>query len=367
MRRNNLLSAIAGIVAILGARASLAQPAPAAAPELRVGVFEAPPYSMKNEKGEWRGLTVELWKRLATQMGARYRFVPTSEDGVLEALASGGLDTAAGPISATLERQRVVDFSLSYLETGLAMAVRRRGRVERLVDLFRTLFASEASHVLTAIGVLTVLFGALVWLVERRRNPQFPNSPPAGVGAGVWWAGVTTAGVGYGDKVPITVGGRLLALLWMLISIVLIVVLTASMTASLATAEFARGAGVDALRHLTVGALDGSASADFLRRSGVERKLYPSFDRTLDALARHEVDAVMFTENILRYYAARAKKDSIELVPQVFMPVRLAFPLPDGSPIRAQLNRALRETLANPDWRDLRDTYLGPGKTVNTP
>jgi len=322
---------------------------------------------MKNAKGEWRGLTVDLWKQLASQMGVRYRFVPTSEDGILEALASGRLDTAAGPIGATLERQRIVDFSQSYLETGLAMAVRRRSRLERLVDLFRTLVTSGASHVLAAIGVLTVLFGASVWLAERRRNPQFPNGPSAGIGSGVWWAGVTTAGVGYGDKVPITLAGRLLALLWMLVSVVLVVVLTAAMTASLATTEFARGAGTDALRHLTVGALNGSASADFLRRSGVSRRLYPSFERTLGALARHEVDAVMFTENILRYYAARANHDSIELVPQIFMPESLAFPLPDGSPIRAALNRALRQTLADPDWRDLRDSYLGSGGTAEAP
>jgi ABC-type amino acid transport substrate-binding protein len=360
LHRRNILPAVVGLFATFSAGASLAQQrTPASVLELRAGVFEAPPYSTKNAKGEWRGLTVDLWKQLAAQMGVHYRFVPTSEQEVLEALSSGRLDTAVGPIGATLERQRVVDFSQSYLETGLAMAVRRRGRLERLIDLFRALWSSEASHVLAAISVLTVLFGVLVWLAERRRNPEFPKNPPAGIGSGVWWAGTTTTGVGYGDKVPITLRGRLLALLWMLISIVLVALLTASTTARLATAELARGTTIDAMRHLTVGALDGSASADFLRRSGVARRLYPSFEGALDALARREVDAIMFTENILRYYAARAKHDPIELVPQIFMPESLAFPLPDGSPIRAPLNRALRQTLANPDWRDLRDSYLG--------
>src|SRR5262249_521606 len=250
---------------------------------------------------------------------------------------------------------------------GLAMAVRRRGRLERLVDLFRTLLSSEASHVLAAIVVLTVLFGALVWVVERRRNPEFPRDLPAGIGSGVWWAGPTPSRVGCGGKVPIRVGGRFLALLWVLVSIVLIVMLTASMTATLATAELARGTTTDAMRHLTVGALNGSASADFLRRSGVARRLYPSFESALDALARHEVDAIMFTENILRYYAARATHDPIEVVPQIFMPNTLAFPLPDGSPIRAALNRALRQTLVNPAWRDLRDAYLGSLRTADAP
>ena len=35
--------------------------------------------------------------------------------------------------------------------------------------------------------------------------------------------------------------------------------------------------------------------------------------------------------------------------------------------LRAALNRALRQTLANPDWRDLRDAYLGSGGTADTP
>jgi ABC-type amino acid transport substrate-binding protein len=28
---------------------------------LRVGVFDAPPFSMRNEDGNWEGLSVELW------------------------------------------------------------------------------------------------------------------------------------------------------------------------------------------------------------------------------------------------------------------------------------------------------------------
>src|SRR5207248_8830215 len=111
--------------------------------------------------------------------------------------------------------------------------------------------------------------GAAVWLAERRRNPQFPVRPAPGIGSGIWWAGVTTSGVGYGDKVPITLRGRVLALIWMLVSLVLTVVLTAALTATLAVAEFGRTWGVEALRHSTVGALDGSAAADFLRRAQV--------------------------------------------------------------------------------------------------
>ncbi len=36
-----------------------------------------------------------------------------------------------------------------------------------------------------------------------------------------------------------------------------------------------------------------------------------------------------------------------------------AFPLPDGSPLRGQLNAALRREMAEAHWRDLKDQYLG--------
>ena len=52
--------------AALGALAAVCAPAQTAAPpanrELVVGVFEAPPYAMKDSSGQWKGFTVDLWK-----------------------------------------------------------------------------------------------------------------------------------------------------------------------------------------------------------------------------------------------------------------------------------------------------------------
>ena len=39
---------------------------------LRVGVFDAPPFSMKNEEGDWEGLSVELWESIARHQGWAY-------------------------------------------------------------------------------------------------------------------------------------------------------------------------------------------------------------------------------------------------------------------------------------------------------
>lgn len=330
--------------------------------ELIVGVFEAPPYAMKDSSGQWTGFTVDLWKTIAGDLRLPYRFEEGTEEGVLKGISERRLDLGTGAFAATMDRERVLDFSHTYLRTGLVVAVRPRTRMDRVITLFRSLIDSEAAHLIGAIALLSIVFGVALWLAERRRNPQFPAAPAAGIGSGAWWAGVTTTGVGYGDKVPITVRGRFIAVLWMLVSLVLIVMLTAGLTATLAVAEFQRGRPQD-LRRSVVGALDGSASADFLRRNQLPHRLYPDFRAVLDALAAKKVNAVMANEAILRHYAARSGGAELEVLPQMFMSEAYAFPFPDGSPLRDPIDSALRRALDGPPYRDLKDRYFGDEAT----
>ena len=71
------------------------------------------------------------------------------------------------------------------------------------------------------LSVLLLIVGALVWLVERKANPkQFSPKVLPGLGDGFWFAGVTLSTIGYGDKAPVTVAGRLISMLWMLVGVV---------------------------------------------------------------------------------------------------------------------------------------------------
>src|SRR5688572_15423921 len=84
----------------------------------------------------------------------------------------------------------------------------------------------------TILGVTSLLlFGCAYaeYFFERSANPgHFAN-----FGEALWWAVVTTTTVGYGDKFPITLGGRFVAGILMLTGIGLIGTLAASFSSAL--------------------------------------------------------------------------------------------------------------------------------------
>jgi voltage-gated potassium channel len=80
---------------------------------------------------------------------------------------------------------------------------------------------------------ITVAAGVLVRLVD---DESFPS-----IGSGLWWAAQTVTTVGYGDHVPMTVAGRLVAVVVMLFGISFLTVITAAITSTFV----ARSRGTD--------------------------------------------------------------------------------------------------------------------------
>ena len=76
----------------------------------------------------------------------------------------------------------------------------------------------------TASIVVTLAAGVLMTVTDHERYPS--------IGSGLWWAVQTTTTVGYGDNVPESVSGRLIAAAVMLFGIGFLTVITASITST---------------------------------------------------------------------------------------------------------------------------------------
>jgi len=63
-------------------------------------------------------------------------------------------------------------------------------------------------------AVLLILSGVIIFILELGRNEEFRD-----VADGWWWAIITFSTTGYGDKVPITLGGRIVAVVTIFVGI----------------------------------------------------------------------------------------------------------------------------------------------------
>jgi len=72
--------------------------------------------------------------------------------------------------------------------------------------------------------VVTVVAGFAMTITDHERYTT--------IGSGLWWAVQTTTTVGYGDNVPQSVAGRLVAAIVMLFGIGFLTVITASITST---------------------------------------------------------------------------------------------------------------------------------------
>jgi voltage-gated potassium channel len=151
-------------------------------------------------------------------------------------------------------------------------------RVEAILKhhgLFRVLIAAAG----------TLFIGA--WLVllfeERAKGSNIHDYPDA-----LWWAIVTVTTVGYGDRFPVTEGGRMVAVILMLVGIGLIGVLTATVASVFikehtdATKDEFKKGHADLGQQLSV---MSDRLADVERRLGATPAEVAAVDATADAEA----------------------------------------------------------------------------------
>lgn len=328
-----------------------ASPAPAGESDvLTVGVKVAPPFVIK-EGNRYTGLAMEVWEAAAAEHHWRYRLQQFDLAGLLAATSDGRIAAGLGAVTATAERERHMDFSHTLVSSGLAIAVARNptpGWRAMLQSLTTPGFLASAG----GLFVVLLIVATLMWAVERRGNPaQFSRRPARGIGAGLWWAGVTAATVGYGDKIPRSLAGRFVALSWMFIALVAVSAFTATITSAL-TVEHLEGRvrSPSDLPYARVATVAGTTSAEWLAEHHIAFTAAASPGQALAELRAGHVDAVVYDAPLLSYLLHRDRRHLLRLLPQTFDRQDYVITLPQGSPLRKPLNETLLTLLQDPQW-----------------
>ena len=327
-----------------------------------VGTKISPPMSFKDQDGNWTGLCIELWKKISLQLGytTEYKEYGTLKE-LLKAVETGEIDVAASSITMTADRDTFMDFSHTFAPAHLGIAVLPMSG-PGWWDAVTRIFSWDFAQAMISLGVLLLITGFVLWIVERRHNKaQFGGPSHKGIGAAFWWSAVTMTTVGYGDKAPITAAGRTIALIWMFASVMVISGFTGAIASSLTIGQMKPAiTNSSQLPYVKVGTLDGSTASQWLSEHLIPYSSYDSTEAGLQALVNREIQAFVNDDLVIRFHVRSHFVDKIVVLTDTFDPGFYALAVPLDSPRLKPIDIALLKELADPQWEMLWRQYIGP-------
>ncbi|MBY5993677.1 transporter substrate-binding domain-containing protein [Ferrimonas balearica] len=330
---------------------------------LSVGSYPCPPFVIEQDDGEYRGLSLLLWQQIAEQLALPYEMAYYELDALLEKVATGELDAGVSCISITPEREARLDFSHSFYETHLAIAVKPRSIGAMIGNLLtnKTLWA-----VLGVVALIAACVGLVYYLLERKVNDKlYTQNSAAGRGVEGFILGllfITKGPFNYYEFHTLT--GRVLTVLLAILTTFFLASVTAALASSLTLGAITSDInGPQDLRGKRVGAKTESTASVYLTDKGIRHREFEDLAALLEALDAGVVQAVVADDAVLKYAlgqaSAEGRFESISVLPYQFERQNYGLVLPDDSPIREELNQALLKVRTSPEWQQALKSYLG--------
>lgn len=328
---------------------------------LKVGVKEAAPFVMKSESGEYSGLNVELWNSIAQQMDVAFEYVEFET--VIQAVnvveRGRKVDICISPLSVTSDRIKRIDFSQPTYISNLVLV--QHDSSENMVWTFiKRIFSVEFISAIGFLFVVLLFVGFILWLFERKRNPEQFRAGIRGVYDGLWWSAVTMTTVGYGDKYPRTIPGKIIAIIWMFAAIIVISSFTASIASSLTLTQL--GSEVKTLNDLQkkkTGTIYSSSTDEFLTNHKIWHKTYYSVDEMINALEAGEIDVILYDEPITRFKMnERGLASDYKMTSEMFFAQYYSFAFPKDSELDEKVNVLLLQELESLEWESKLKKYM---------
>lgn len=307
------------------------------------------------------GAMIDIWEELARRLGVSTDYVRKSTFvELMTAATAGEVDVSLGPLAITEERERTLDLTHPIFHSGLRLAVRQKNDTGFLAAI-RSLLSWKLLGLAAVVLALAILSGHLLWWAERSHNPRsFPPEYPRGVIESIWWIASTIVTGGCDDKHVDGPVGRLIAFAWMIGGIGLLAAFTSVLTATM-TAEQVTGVihGPRDLAGRTVGCQTASvAAACVAQRGGIVRE-YPTVRDALDALSLGMVEAVAGENESLMFMIKQMGGNRLTVVGPIFESFDFGIALPNGSPLREELNTAILQMREDGTRERIREKWLG--------
>lgn len=269
---------------------------------LKVGIAFAPPYVIYTDPAHVSGVCIDLWNQIndSLHIDYEYKFYASINTMSLD-LHNGIIDFTINPFTATGERLDRFRFSIPFYVSNMGIA----SRVEKqnpLMGLFQKIISWKVIRPLLFILFIATIFAVFLWMAERKKNSLQFRPGALGVVDGIWWAFVTMTTVGYGDKIPKTGLGRVLAILWMFFAIGMFFIVSGVVSSELTVTQLqSQVKNTEDLSRCKVGAVYKTGYAETLEKHHIRFVTFNSCWDGLTAVSSGLTDAFVYDEAILKY------------------------------------------------------------------
>jgi polar amino acid transport system substrate-binding protein len=327
--------------------------------KLIVAVKPLEPFVIKRDE-QLEGFSIDLWDAIAKANGwaFEYKFLPTVK-AVLEDVQGGVSDVGIAGISMTDEREQLVDFSYPMFNAGLQIMVPDRA-VSSWQDALKNAFSGDLLRILGLMVGVIIFAAHVIWLVERRIDPNYPRAYFAGVGEGIWRAGINLATGGFGDRAPSTVVGRIVALAWVLFGIILISNFTAAVTTNLTVQQIQGNiSGPNDLYGKRVVTVANTTAGSYLQAQNMAFKGVENVEAAYQLLETGKADALVYDSPVLLYHANTIGRGKLRVVGAIFKREFYGIALQPGSVLRETVNRRMLDFTNGDVYQKMYERWFG--------
>jgi ABC-type amino acid transport substrate-binding protein len=104
--------------------------------KLLAGVkFDTPPFGFLNDKNEPVGFDLDIVRKVAEHIGVPVEFVKVTSPTRIPLLISGNVDLSAASMTHTQERDKTIDFSITYYTGAQSLIVPKNSSIHSIKDL----------------------------------------------------------------------------------------------------------------------------------------------------------------------------------------------------------------------------------------
>lgn len=317
---------------------------------LTVVTTEVEPF-VTREGNRPTGFYWEIWEDVAAELDVDVDVVwAASFPEMVSLLEAGEADVAVAPLAPTAAREAAIDFSSAVVSSGPQLGV--HDRLRSPASLVGALFGSRVLRILIPAIAGLVLLGHVIWLIERHDDDNdFHQTYPRGVFDGIWWAVTTVTTVGYGDKAPTSVRGRLVAMIAMFASLFLVGAFVSEISRDIA----AQGTTEARLDDRVIAVVADTTFADYIKAQGADTVGFASQADAFDAVERGDADIVLASPFAI---AALGPEHGVSASGAVLYEEFETFGLQQGSPWRESINGALADLQSSGSVQATIDRWL---------